>query len=110
MIRTFQDAEQSALDWMRFYGFLDVRLAPDGRAQGVDVESESVVAQVKTEVGYTSRPVVQQIFGEASLRAVKNAVVFSLGGFTDDALIWAEEVGVAQQPHLWLLARLSGRT
>lgn len=60
---------------------------------GVDVESLEYVAQVKAVMANVGRPVIQQTFGVAAHRG-KQALVFSLGGFTDDALKWAAEAGV----------------
>jgi hypothetical protein len=60
---------------------------------GVDVESAEYVVQVKAMTAPIGRPVVQQTFGVAMSRA-KKALVFSLGGFTNEALEWATVAGV----------------
>ena len=94
LIRTFGDAEVSAQVWMRYFGYDDAATTSDGADGGVDVESSKVVAQVKAEVGKVGRPVVQQIYGIASM-AKKEAALFSLGGYTAEAEEWADKAKVA---------------
>lgn len=94
LIRSPGDAEVVAADWLRYFGYVDATVTAAGADGGVDVESSVVVAQVKAEMKPTGRPVVQQIFGIASLRGAQ-AAVFSLAGFTSEAADWANEAGVA---------------
>lgn len=88
------DAQVVAQEWMRYFGYIDARVGPDGPDGGVDVDSSVAVAQVKAEMRPTGRPVVQHIFGVAAHEG-KSALVFSLAGYTDDAVDWATEAGVA---------------
>ena len=60
----------------------------------MDVAAFGAVVQVKAESKPFGRPVVQQLFGIASVRKVK-AVLFSLAGVTAEALEWADRAGVA---------------
>lgn len=95
LIKTFEDAELAARDWMRFMGFLDAQIFPGGGADGgVDVTSLEAVAQVKATVGKVGRPVIQQISGIARLEG-KRALCFAIGGFTPDASHWAVQADVA---------------
>lgn len=95
LVRSPDDAELVACEWLRYFGFTDADFDPGAGADGgVDIRGEGVVAQVKAQMRATGRPVVQQIYGIASLEEC-SAIVFSLGGFTDDAEDWADEAGVA---------------
>jgi hypothetical protein len=94
LIRSPEDAEAVAAEWLRYYGYTDAAITSAGADGGVDVESAGMVAQVKAEMKPIGRPVVQQIYGEAALRDVASAV-FSLSGFTPEAAGWADEAGVA---------------
>ncbi len=80
---------------MRFMGFADAHTSPGGGPDGgIDVRSTRAVAQVKATVGAVGRPVVQQVCGVASLENVLG-MVFAIGGFTDEAVDWAHDAGVA---------------
>lgn len=94
LIRSPQDAEVAVRDWMRAWGFLDASLTGSGSDGGVDVVSNSAVAQVKAEALPIGRPVVQAIYGIATAEG-KQALVFALAGFTNQALEWADRAGVA---------------
>ena len=89
-----RDAEVAARDWLEYLGMQDVILGPGSSDQGIDVSSESVVAQVKSGETPTGRPVIQQIFGVAS-HTRRTAAVFSVSRFTDEAIEWAEQSSVA---------------
>jgi hypothetical protein len=93
LIRSFQDAEVAARDWIRFWGFEDAELTGGGADGGVDVESLGLVAQVKAGMRAIGRPVVQQIYGVAASRGCE-AAVFSLTGYTRAASQWADLNGV----------------
>ncbi|TGN66912.1 restriction endonuclease [Nocardioides eburneiflavus] len=94
LIKTFADAEQYASEYMRYLGFPDAIPTPPGADGGVDVVSAEAIAQVKMEGIATGRPVVQAIAGVASLEG-KKALVFSLAGYTAQALEWADLAGIA---------------
>lgn len=94
LIRTAQDAEMVAAEWMTFLGFGAAHVTPPGADGGVDVVAERGVAQVKMEGLPTGRPVVQETHGAAVVES-KAAVCFSLAGYTDEAVAWADKAGVA---------------
>jgi hypothetical protein len=80
---------------MRYLGFADASILPGhGPDGGVDVIAASAVAQVKATVGNVGRPIVQQISGIAQFEG-KQALCFSTGGYTDEAIVWAKNAGVA---------------
>lgn len=93
-IHTPRDAEIAARDWLKYIGMRDVILGPGTMDEGVDVSSATIVAQVKSGDTPTGRPVIQQIFGVASLLR-KKAIVFSVSRFTNEAADWAERARVA---------------
>lgn len=76
------------------WGYLDAQTSRYVRDGGIDVESEELVVQCKHVAGNVRAPEVQAIFGIASSKG-KRAVVFSAGGFTKDAISFANEAGVA---------------
>ncbi|MEU1486315.1 restriction endonuclease [Streptomyces sp. NPDC005752] len=94
LIRTPRDAELVAVDWMRYLGFADAVATPVGADEGIDVISERGLAQVKMEGRPTSRPTVQQLHGVATAKE-REALFFSLGGYTVPASAWASQHGIA---------------
>jgi len=94
LIKTFTDAEQYAAEYMRYLGFTDAAPTPPGSDGGIDVHGTGAVAQVKMEGVPTGRPILQAIYGIAALGEWK-ALVFSLAGFTAQAVEWADRAGVA---------------
>ena len=79
---------------MAHFGEVDARLTVVGPDEGVDIESAETVVQVKAGGSPTGRPVIQQLYGVAAL-AGKRPFVFSVAGFTAEALEWADKAGVA---------------
>lgn len=93
LIKTARAAEEYAADVMRSLAFIRVEVTPLGADGGIDVTSEEAIAQVKMEGVPTSRPVLQAIYGLATHQN-KQALMFSLGGYTEQAAAWADEVGI----------------
>ena len=94
LLRSPRDAELVACEWMRHWGFVDATCTAIGPDSGIDIASSTAIAQVKAELTPTGRPVVQQTFGAAAA-SERVAIVFSLGGFTKEAIQWANLAGVA---------------
>lgn len=94
LIRTARDSELVAVDWMRHLGFTDAVATPVGADEGIDVISERGLAQVKMEGSPTTRPTVQQLHGVATAKG-KQALFFSLAGYTPPAVEWASRHGIA---------------
>lgn len=94
LVKTFRDAEIYAADYMRHLGFAEATPTPTGSDGGIDVVSATAVAQVKMEGVATGRPVVQALFGVAVVEG-KSSLIFSLAGYTAQALEWADRAGVA---------------
>jgi len=93
-IRSPDDAEQVAAEWMRHLGFHDARCAGAGTDGGVDVRSGEAVAQVKAQLTPVGRPELQALYGVARSEG-RRPLFFSLMSYTAAALAWADEVGMA---------------
>ncbi|MFG2265792.1 restriction endonuclease [Streptomyces sp. NPDC048720] len=94
LIRTARESELIAVDWMRYLGFTDAVATPEGADEGIDVISARGLAQVKMEGSPTTRPTVQQLHGVATAKE-KEALFFSLAGYTPPAVEWASRHGIA---------------
>lgn len=93
LIRLPGDAEIAARDWLRYWGYSEAQAVGGVGDGGVDVESSQYVVQVKASVARVGRPLVQQVLGVAAHHE-KIPLFFALGGYTREALEWAEESGV----------------
>ena len=93
-IRSPDDAEQVAAEWMRHLGFGDARCTPTGTDGGVDVRSREAVAQVKAQLTPVGRPELQALYGVARSEG-RQPMFFSLMSYTAAARGWADEVGMA---------------
>ena len=92
-IRSPDDAEQVAAEWMRHLGFEDARCTGAGTDGGVDVRSREAVAQVKAQLTPVGRPELQALYGVARSEG-RQSLFFSLMSYTAAALTWADEVGM----------------
>lgn len=94
LIKTPRDAELNARDWMIYLGFSDARATPVGRDKGVDVTSSRAIGQVKFKGVKTSMDDIKLLHSTSILLA-KRALFFSLGGYTQPALEFADQVQIA---------------
>lgn len=94
LIRKPRDAELVALEWMRFWGFDDAEATPVGADEGIDVVSETAVAQVKAHMVPIGRPDLQNLAGVAAVEG-KTALFFALTGYTTQAIQWADRAKMA---------------
>jgi hypothetical protein len=94
LIKTASHAEAYAAEFMRALGFADASVTPPGPDGGVDVRATGAIGQVKMEGVATGRPVVQALYGIASIEHAQG-LIFSLAGYTREALQWAELASVA---------------
>ncbi|HVW32536.1 MAG TPA: restriction endonuclease [Acidimicrobiia bacterium] len=92
-IRSPDDAEQVAAEWMRHLGFGDARCTGAGADGGVDVRSSEAVAQVKAQLSPVGRPELQALYGVARSEG-RTPLFFSLMSYTAAALTWADEVAM----------------
>lgn len=93
LIRTAQDGEQVAADWLAYLDGAPASPTPMGADSGIDAYTERSVARVKMEAVPTGRPAVQMLYGLAAA-VQKEAVFFSLAGYTAPAVAWADDVGL----------------
>lgn len=93
LIKTPRDAEVYAAEVMQACGFTDAIVTNLGSDGGIDVESVEAIAQVKLEGRPSSREQLQRLYGIAAHRDVL-ALFFSLGGYSAQAIQWAEETGM----------------
>jgi hypothetical protein len=93
-IRSPEDAEQVAAEWMRHLGFDDAHCTAAGTDGGVDVRSRGAVAQVKAQLAPVGRPELQALYGIARSEG-RQSLFFSLMSYTAAARSWADEVGMA---------------
>jgi hypothetical protein len=93
-IRSPDDAEQVAAEWMRHLGFDDARCTGAGTDGGVDVRSREAVAQVKAQLTPVGRPELQALYGVARSEG-RRPLFFSLMSYTAAAVAWADGVGMA---------------
>ena len=94
-MKAWQEAENLAADYLTRLGFKGVELETGGADGGVDVRvPDLIVAQVKATGSRVGRPVIQQIFGIGQAEGAQ-AVVFSLSGFSQEAIDWADEQTVS---------------
>jgi hypothetical protein len=78
---------------MRAIGFHDARTTSPGADKGLDVIASRAAAQVKALQTPVGAPDVQKLKGSAHL--LENQLFYSLSGYTDQALKFAETAGVA---------------
>ena len=94
-MKAWQEAESFAASYLTRLGFKGVELETGGADGGVDVCVPGlIVAQVKATSSRVGRPVIQQIFGIGQAEGA-HAVVFSLSGFSQEAIDWADEQTVS---------------
>ena len=94
LIRSPEEAEHVAAEWLRWFGFADAQTTGRGADGGVDVRGRSMVAQVKMHMVPVARPDLQRLYGVATTEDAVS-VFFSLTDYTRDAKEWADQVGMA---------------
>lgn len=94
LVKTFQEAEEYAASVMAALGFSKVQVSRMGSDEGIDVSSFEALAQVKMEGVKTSREKIQRLTGVCSVYK-KDAIFFSLSGYSVPALEWAEKTSTA---------------
>jgi len=88
---SFHGAELLVADWMRHLGILDAHVTPSTADGGVDVDSDTHVAQVKHYKGNVSVVALRELFGVASART-KTPLFFTSAGYTGDAIRFADAI------------------
>jgi len=81
---THREAEYLAAQWMRYLGATSCKVSRATRDGGVDISSDTHVAEVKHHQSPVGVGFIRQIYGAATA-ASKRATFFSLSGYTRDA-------------------------
>lgn len=92
-ITTPHQAELNAQDQMRSWGFADAVATTGGADGGLDVRSSRALAQVKWKGGVTGSPDVQRLMG-ARANGTQLLFFFAASGYSDQAVKYADEVGM----------------
>lgn len=102
-------AELLVADWMRHLGILDAAVTRERGDGGIDVTSQTSVAQVKHYKGRVSVIEVRELFGvAASLR--KQPLFFTSAGYTAEAIAFASATGMSLFVYSAELGTLKGMT
>ncbi len=91
---TVRDVLEAAQQRLRELGHGDTWIIDPGAEALVSLVGGHVVAHVDPGAAQTGLARVQQLAGQAAVDG-KIGAVFSIGGFTDEAIAWAERTGVA---------------
>lgn len=94
LIRTPEDAEFVAAQWLAYWERSEVHLTPPGADGGIDIWSKDTVGQVKLMGNRLGRPALQQLLGAATAQG-RRPVFFSLSGYSAQALEFANANGMA---------------
>lgn len=94
-LRSAADAEVAAASHMRKLGFEDATATGAGADAGIDVASDTALAQVKWKNAMVGRPEVQRLFGARAMDFKKQLVFYSTSGYSKHALEFADENRIA---------------
>lgn len=92
-IRTAQDAKSAAAQYLRWLGFLEVRVTERAPASGVDLRGPDVVAHVDPTTSPTGLRDIETLWLNG-LNESAVAVCFSLAGYARDARLRADELAL----------------
>lgn len=93
LIRSPEDAEAVCAEWLAYFDRSPAMVTRKGADGGIDVYTGRTVGQVKMEAVRTARPALQALYGAATAES-KRAIFFCLAGYTRDAVLWADKVGL----------------
>jgi tetratricopeptide (TPR) repeat protein len=94
LIKTPRDAELNARDWMIYLGFDDARATAVGADNGIDVTSSRAIGQVKMQGVKSSINNIKNLHS-TSISLSKRALFFSLSGYTQPGIDFANSVQIA---------------
>ncbi|CAL9668423.1 hypothetical protein SUDANB15_07321 [Streptomyces sp. enrichment culture] len=93
-ISDWEEAEENALEWIRWLGFIGAKRTSGGADRGLDIEGKEVFGQVKFHGKAIAPNFIQQLFGARGHREGE-MFFFSNSGYTEAALECADELGVS---------------
>lgn len=88
-------AEQAAADWMRRHGFPDATVMNAGVDTGVHVIASRAAAQVRTSFAPVGPEDLSRLVRDSRAMPGCRRIFFSLSGYSDRAMGFAEEHGIA---------------
>ncbi|AOW93096.1 restriction endonuclease [Rhodococcus sp. WMMA185] len=94
-IRTSAEAEFNAANQMQRLGYRDATVLLAGADEGIDVHSSRASAQVKWRGGCAGRSNLQSLYRARGTSRSRKLLYFSGSGYTDEAVEYADEVGIA---------------
>jgi tetratricopeptide (TPR) repeat protein len=94
LLKTPRDAELNARDWMIYLGFSDAKATAIGADNGIDITSARAIGQVKMQQVKSSVNDIK-ILHSTSVSLTKRALFFSLHGYTQPAINFANSVQIA---------------
>lgn len=94
-IDSWRTAEVNASAWMRYWGFDDASVTPEGNDGGIDVRSSTAIAQVKREATDIGVEALQRLAGARMNQHDLGLLFFSGSGYTRKAMQYAEAVGMS---------------
>ncbi|WP_280183054.1 restriction endonuclease [Nocardia cyriacigeorgica] len=95
IVSTPHDAERLAAQIMKDLGYKRVRLTNGGADGGIDVWSNTGIAQVKLHSKPTGRPDLQRLRGALGPNSAQETLFFTFAGYSRFALEYADQVGMA---------------
>ncbi|MBF6427482.1 restriction endonuclease [Nocardia cyriacigeorgica] len=95
IVSTPHDAERLAAQIMKNLGYKGVRLTNGGADGGIDVWSNTGIAQVKLHSKPTGRPDLQRLRGALGPNSAQETLFFTFAGYSRFALEYADQVGMA---------------
>ncbi|MGN2641151.1 restriction endonuclease [Nocardia takedensis] len=95
IVNSPQDAERLAAGIMIGLGYQGVSLTTAGADGGIDVRSNTAIAQVKLHSKPTGRPDLQKLCGARALNHDLEMLFFSAMGYSAAAIEYADETGMA---------------
>ena len=81
---------------MRAWGWHDAVVTPTGADGGIDVRATGAIAQVKWEAKQVGRAALQKLVGARALQHDLMLLFFSGAGYSREALVYADGIGMAQ--------------
>jgi hypothetical protein len=94
LITSSKEAEIVAKDWMTYWGFTAAKITKDGPDGGIDVVSQTAIAQVKLEGKPVGPRPIQALAGIATVEK-KQGLFFALTGYTKAALEFADKAKIS---------------
>lgn len=94
-IRTAAEAEINAAEQMQKLGYGDATALLGGTDGGIDVYSSRAYAQVKWRGGSAGKSDLENLYGTRGTSHARKLLYFSGPGYTDEAVDYADAVGIA---------------